>query len=222
MVRRLLTAFMLLIIPCAAAAAPIVVFHGSENGSFDFDLIDARGSLGTYAATVERQGSATWFDLAGEFQTFNPFQSLFVGSNYSYGPGLLTFTGHWDTPSGTMTGGFTAPILEGLSFTVHEADLRGDRIFSDDAEAALGPGMLDPALAAYLGVKRQTVGGRVSLYVYGIEQDLSVLPRHGQIYVGASTLEIYAVPEPPIIASSIVVMLMALACRRKQYLVRVD
>lgn len=213
---------LLLLFPVVSAAGPHWVFFDvlgtNQNGSFDFGpthvealldvsmprvfvtdrFADSPNSGGSHYRTVPLY--STFAALSGPREGFG-FSPVNLVSHYKYGPGVFTLAGEWAVPGQPDgSGGFTVPITSPFVFDVIELDWmfpgHSQSDFPGNMDLDFGGGLMDPALAAYLGVGRRILGGTLSLYVYGIEGDQTFSSRHGQIYTGASSLEIAVAPEP--------------------------
>ena len=208
--RRLIAGLcVLLLFPVVAAAGPHVLRFGQgvDNGSFDFGPAGVEAFLRLSDVQIDQ---STFRSLSPEFTAFTGPRERYdpgdppIGpsiSYYEYGPGVLTLSADWylnGQPVGS--GGFTVPITSRLFFEVTETKYfyssPSPSEFTIGVDLYLGPGDMDPALAAYLGVGRRILGGRLDLFVYGIDGDSTSLNRHGQIYTSATSLEIAVAPEP--------------------------
>jgi hypothetical protein len=213
---------LLLLLPNVCAAGPhwvyFDVFGSGQNGSFDFDPTRAdallefsmpRAFVTDGFSDVPNVGGSRYRTVA-LYSTFEarsgPRQSFVNGLNnsisyYTYGPGVFTLAADWSIPGQPDgSGGFTVPITSPFIFEVVELDSlfpgKSQSDFTLNMGLDLGPGEMDPALAAHLGVGPRILGGTLSLYVYGIGGDGSDSFRHGQIYTGASSFDIAVAPEP--------------------------
>ena len=158
-----------------------------------------------------------WFGVSS-----GPLESLTVygpgASFYDYGSAVLTLNARWDLPDGSPAGGgFTVPLISEFAFEIDEQlqnnpnDPQSD-FANGDLPFTLGRGVMDPALAKYLGVGRRILGGTLTLYVYGIDGDATSPIRYGQTYLPHLNV---VIPEPGVTAL-VLLSLVAVSSRLRR------
>ena len=209
---RLWTAGVLLAGSQVASAAPMTISIEALNSQLYFGQIPTYH--GFYDLTVRicnEQGDCTYLhpdedpqsrsiearDSVLVQQTLHQQGGQVVGSTYEYQGGTLEMLLTFSTGGTPVSGGFTAPIH---SLTVSAPDATGDGGDTlDDVHYVLGPGLFDPALARFLGVRPESPGGTIISYMVlwppngGDHQSEARQAWDGGSYID---LEVTPVPEP--------------------------
>ena len=136
-------------------------------------------------------------------------------STYQFGAGMLSLQAEWGFPGGgTGHGMFSAPIAD-FTFSVGEQFPVAPEVCCD-AKLLLGAGLFDAALAEYLGVQPQTIGGVFLLQLDGIVGAPGD-PQLFGFYNGSNVaIDVVAVPEPGALALAAIAAALTWTRRRRE------